>query len=80
MAIAGSTVHAYRCWLEDGKLKMQPTSTLRDLCDAPDYAVLMIQAGGVAVVAGSDVDAVRSKMGQQGLRLYRKTGSQWKLV
>ena len=62
MAVAGSVVHAYRCWLEDGKLKMQPTSILRDLCDAPDYAVLMIQAGGVAVVAGSDVDAVRMQV------------------
>ena len=62
MAVAGSAVHAYRCWIEDGKLKMQPTSILRDLCDAPDYAVLMIQAGGVAVVAGSDVDAVRMQV------------------
>ena len=59
MAIAGNAVHAYRCFLEDGKLKMQPTSTLRDLCDAADYAVLLIQAGGMAVVAGSDVDQVR---------------------
>ena len=62
MAVSGSVVHAYRCWLEDGKLKMQPTSILRDLCDAPDYAVLMILAGGVAVVAGSDVDAVRMQV------------------
>ena len=59
MAIAGSTVHAYRCWLEDGRLKMQPTSTLRDLCDAVDYAVLLIRAGDMATVAGADVDAVR---------------------
>ena len=59
MAVAGSVVHAYRCWLEDGKLKMQPTSTLRDLCDAVDYAVLLIRAGDMAIVAGSDVDAVR---------------------
>ena len=62
MAVAGSVVHAYRCWLEDGKLKMQPTSTLRDLCDAPDYAVLMILAGDMAIVAGSDVDAVRMQV------------------
>ena len=62
MAVSGSVVHAYRCWLEDGKLKMQPTSTLRDLCDAPDYAVLMIQAGDMAIVAGSDVDAVRMQV------------------
>ena len=62
MAVAGNAVHAYRCWLEDGKLKMQPTSTLRDLCDAVDYAVLMIQAGGVALVAGADVDAVRMQV------------------
>ena len=59
MAVAGNAVHAYRCWLEDGKLKMQPTSTLRDLCDAVDYAVLLIRAGDMATVAGSDVDAVR---------------------
>ena len=30
--------------------------------------------------AAAIVDVVRSKMGQQGLRLYRKTGSQWKRV
>ena len=59
MAVAGSVVHAYRCWLEEGRLKMQPTGALRDLCDAADYAVLLIQAGGMAVVAGSDVDEVR---------------------
>ena len=59
MAVAGSVVHAYRCFLEDGKLRMIPTSMLRDLCDAADYAVLLIQAGGMAVVAGSDVDEVR---------------------
>ena len=65
MAIAGSAIHAYRCWLEDGKLKMQPTSTLRDLCDAVDYAVLLIQAGDVATVAGADVDAVRMQFSRE---------------
>ena len=59
MAVAGSVVHAYRCWLEEGKLRMIPTSMLRDMCEEPDYAVLLIQAGGMAVVAGSDVDEVR---------------------
>ena len=59
MAVAGSVVHAYRCWLEDGKLKMTPTSTLRDLCDAPDKAAAMIRAGDTATVAGADVDTVR---------------------
>ena len=59
MAIAGSVVHAYRCFLEDGKLRMIPTSMLRDLCDDPDYAVLLIRAGDMATVAGADVDAVR---------------------
>jgi hypothetical protein len=62
MAVAGSVVHAYRCWLEDGKLKMQPTSILRELCDAPDYAVLLIRAGDTATVAGADVDAVRMQV------------------
>ena len=59
MAIAGSVVHAYRCWLEDGKLRMIPTSMLRDMCEAPDVAILMIRSGLVATVAGGDVDEVR---------------------
>ena len=59
MAIAGSVVHAYRCFLEDGKLRMIPTSMLRDMCEAPDIAILMIRSGLVATVAGSDVDEVR---------------------
>ncbi len=40
MAVAGSVVHAYRCWVEDGKLRMIPTSILRGAGMAPDYAVL----------------------------------------
>ena len=59
MAVAGSVVHAYRCFLEDGKLRMIPTSMLRDMCEAPDIAILMIRSGLVATVAGSDVDEVR---------------------
>ena len=59
MAIAGNAVHAYRCWVEDGKLRMIPTSMLRDMCEAPDVAILMIRSGLVATVAGADVDEVR---------------------
>jgi hypothetical protein len=44
---------------------MTPTSTLRDLCDAVDYAVLLIRAGGMAVVAGADVDAVRMQFSRE---------------
>ena len=59
MAIAGNAVHAYRCFLEDGRLRMIPTSMLRDMCEAPDVAILMIRSGLVATVAGADVDEVR---------------------
>ena len=59
MAVAGSVVHAYRCWLEEGKLRMIPTSMLRDMCEQPDVAILMIRSGLVATVAGADVDEVR---------------------
>ena len=59
MAVAGSVVHAYRCWLEEGRLRMIPTSMLRDMCEAPDIAILMIRSGLVATVAGGDVDEVR---------------------
>ncbi len=62
MAVAGSVVHAYRCWLEEGKLRMIPTSMLRDMCEAPDVAILMIRSGLVATVAGSDVDQVRMQV------------------
>lgn len=62
MAIAGNAVHAYRCFLEDGKLRMIPTSMLRDMCEAPDVAILMIRSGLVATVAGSDVDQVRMQV------------------
>ena len=59
MAVAGNAIHAYRCWLEDTRLRMIPMSTLRDLCDAPQEAVRIIRAGGVATNADSDVDSVR---------------------
>ena len=62
MAIAGNAVHAYRCFLEDGRLRMIPTSMLRDMCEAPDVAILMIRSGLVATVAGSDVDQVRMQV------------------
>ena len=62
MAIAGNAVQAYRCWLEDGKLRMIPTSMLRDMCEQPEIAILMINQGMVATVAGADVDAVRMQV------------------
>ena len=65
MAQAGGVTQAYRCWLEDGRLKMQPTSTLRDLCDAPEKAVAIIKAGDTATVAGADVDAVRMQFSRE---------------
>ena len=65
MAIAGSVVHAYRCWLEDGKLRMIPTSMLRDMCEQSEIAILMIRSGLVATVAGSDVDQVRMAVSRE---------------
>lgn len=62
MAVAGSVVHAFRCWLEEGRLRMIPTSMLRDMCEAPDVAILMIRSGLAATVAGSDVDQVRMQV------------------
>lgn len=59
MAIAGESVGAYRVWLDEGRLVMVNTTTLRSLCDAVDAAVHTIRRGGVATVAGADVDAVR---------------------
>ena len=62
MAQAGGVTQAYRCWLESARLKMQPTSMLRDMCEAPDVAILMIRSGLAATVAGSDVDQVRMQV------------------
>jgi len=68
VAIAGNAVHAYRCFLEDGKLRMIPTSMLRDMCEAPDIAILMIRSGLVATVAGADVDEVRRMVTKEEVR------------
>ena len=65
MAVAGSVVHAYRCWLEEGKLRMIPTSMLRDMCEQSEIAILMIRSGLVATVAGSDVDQVRMAVSRE---------------
>ncbi len=65
MAIAGNAVHAYRCWVEDGKLRMIPTSMLRDMCEQSEIAILMIRSGLVATVAGSDVDQVRMAVSRE---------------
>lgn len=62
MAIAGEAVSAYRVWQDETKLCMVPTTTLRSLCDKQDAAVRIIRNGGVATVAGADVDAVRQQV------------------
>ena len=59
MAVAGGACSAYRMWLDDVRLCMCQTMTMRDLCDKPDAAIHIIRKGGVATVAGSDVDTVR---------------------
>ncbi len=65
MAVAGSVVHAYRCWLEDGKLRMIPTSMLRDMCEQPEIAILMIRSGLAAPSdAGSAPHAIAVGLGR----------------
>jgi len=65
MAVAGGACSAYRVWLDDVRLCMCQTTTMRDLCDKPDAAIRLIKDGKVATVAGSDVDQVRMAVSRE---------------
>lgn len=61
MAVAGGATTAYRLWLDaHNQLRSERTSTLRDLCAKPTEAAQELRNGRTVIVAGSDVDALRT--------------------
>lgn len=59
MAVAGGATAAYRCTLVGGKLQQVPTSTLRSECLKPEAALVALLSGEAAIVAGTDMFALR---------------------
>lgn len=61
MAIAGGVTVAYVCLLREGEfVNLMATSTLRNNCATVDEATRILQTGGRAIVAGSDMAALRA--------------------
>ncbi len=66
MAIAGGATTAYRLWIDaDNQLRSERTSTLRDLCATPAEAAHELRNGRTVIVAGSDVDTLRSLLSKE---------------
>lgn len=65
MAIAGGVTVAYVCLLREGEfVNLMATSTLRNNCATVDEATRILQTGGRAIVAGSDMAALRAAVGR----------------
>ena len=63
MAIAGGATSAYRCQVIDGELEVSNTTTLRSECVEVDAAVVRLGKGERVTVAGSDMEALRCRLG-----------------
>jgi len=68
MAVAGGACSAYRCFVMDGALHCQPTTTLRSQCVAVGEAVDILSRGETVIVQGSDMAALRSELDKAFVR------------
>lgn len=59
MAVSGGATTAYRVRLENGAMVTVATTALRSRCASVTDAVRLLGEGKSALVAGSDVQAVR---------------------
>ncbi len=66
MAIAGGATSAYRCQVIDAELEVSNTTTLRSECVAVDEAFVRLGRGERVIVAGSDMEALRRRLGALG--------------
>lgn len=62
--MAGGACSAYRCYVMDGALHCQPTTTLRSQCVAVAEAVNILSRGETVLVQGSDMAALRQELGK----------------
>ena len=66
MAIAGGMTTAYTVALRNGVLVVDKTTRPMSQCMTVDEAAAAVQAGGTAIVAGSDAYALRVKLTTNG--------------
>lgn len=63
MAVSGAATVAYQLQIRDGQLcTIRSTTTLRDLCDRVDDALLHLSRGEIVTVAGGDVAELRRRV------------------
>lgn len=62
MAVAGSSINAAHCTMVRGLLTVRWMTTSRDNCVSVDEAVALLQKGEKAIVAPTDIHALRERM------------------
>ena len=62
MAIAGGMTTAYEVTMRGGVLVVDKTTRPMSQCQSVDEAAATVQAGGTAIVAGSDAYALRQRL------------------
>ena len=62
MAIAGGMTTAYEVTMRGGVLVVDKTTRPMSQCQSVDEAAATVQAGGTAIVAGSDAYALRMRL------------------
>lgn len=66
MAISGGATSAYTYKLNDGVVRITPTSRLRSLCDKPAVALGKILTGDTATVASGEAAEMRRLLAENG--------------
>jgi hypothetical protein len=67
MAAGGSSTTAYECTVQAYRLTTTPTTRLRTDCATVDDAQARLERGESVVVAGSDIERLRSRLAAFGV-------------
>jgi hypothetical protein len=67
MAMGGSVTAAYRCKVEEYRLAVTPTSTLRSECANVEAAVAILERGETCIVASADIPQLRQRLAGLGV-------------
>ena len=68
MAVAGGMTTAYEVTMRGGVLVVDKITRPMSQCQTVDEAAAAVQAGGTAIVAGSDAYALRQRLTTNGGR------------
>ena len=72
MAIAGGATTAYKCSLQNGKLRIDHTTAAGSICVAVADAVPAILGSATVIVAGSDMWQLQCAFRDQGIEIERR--------